>query len=199
MTCHVIDFGYEPRYGTSVDERPHSVALHRVPFKYYDADAPEATERGQVPITPPSSAMPPAKSPRSKTAAQGGAEVDALMATIDHPDKPGIQTIRSLVLALDPRIREEVKWNAPSFFIKDHFATFKLRPLSSIQLVLHTGAKVKADPKAFVVKDPLGLLKWAAKDRCLLTVGSGEEAIAKRAAIAAVLRSWIRQLESSDA
>ena len=143
--------------------------------------------------------MPKGKSPVARNASKGGAGVDALMETLEHPDKQSIQALRSLVLSLDPRIREEIKWNAPSFFIDDHFATFKLRPLSSIQLVLHTGAKVKENPKQFKVEDPHGLLKWADKDRCLLTVRSGEEITARRDAIAAILRSWIRQLDLPDA
>ena len=55
-------------------------------------------------------------------------EVDALMAALDHPGKDGIELLRQAILGIDPRIREEVKWNAPSFRLEDHFATFKLHP-----------------------------------------------------------------------
>ncbi|HKH48386.1 MAG TPA: DUF1801 domain-containing protein [Thermoanaerobaculia bacterium] len=72
---------------------------------------------------------------------KGSGAVDAFLATLEHPHKESIQALRSLILSLDPRIREEIKWNAPSFLIQDHFATFKLHPPTSIQLVLHTGAK----------------------------------------------------------
>ena len=70
--------------------------------------------------------------------------------------------------AADPRVREQIKWNAPSFLIEDHFATFKLYPPNAIQLVLHTGAKVKNHPKTFVVDDPHHLLQWVTGDRCVL-------------------------------
>jgi hypothetical protein len=59
--------------------------------------------------------------------------------------------------------------NAPSFALIDHFATFKLRPETTIQVVLHPGAKVKANPKALKVDAPTGLLTWAAPDRALVT------------------------------
>lgn len=129
---------------------------------------------------------------------KGSSAVDALMEGLDHPHKEFVQAIRALILSLDPRIKEAVKWNAPSFFIEDHFATFKLRPLSSIQLVLHTGVKVKANPKQFAVPDPQGLLKWPAKDRCVLTLGTAEEATSKRGAVAAIIRAWIQQLELAN-
>jgi hypothetical protein len=124
----------------------------------------------------------------------GSSAVDALLEETKHPDKESIQALRELILSLDARIREEVKWNAPSFYIKDHFATFKFRPLSSIQLVLHTGAKVKVNPKPFEVPDPQGLLVWAAKDRCVLTLHTAEDITLKRDSIAVIIETWIQQL-----
>ncbi|HEY1013276.1 MAG TPA: hypothetical protein VGE07_11265, partial [Herpetosiphonaceae bacterium] len=60
---------------------------------------------------------------------------------LDHPHKPAIAALREQILALDPRIREGIKWNAPSFALGDDFATFKLRPAETIQIVLHPGAR----------------------------------------------------------
>ena len=37
-----------------------------------------------------------------------------------------------------------------------------------------------------------GLLKWLAKDRCLVTLGVGKDIQIKRAAFEAVVREWIR-------
>ncbi len=124
----------------------------------------------------------------------GSPAVNAFMDKLDHPHKAAIQALRSLVLSLDSRIKEELKWNAPSFYLEDHFATFKLRPSETIQVVLHTGAKVKEAPRPFKVSDPEKLLKWAAKDRCIVTFSSAEDAKAKRESFAAIVRSWIRQL-----
>lgn len=134
----------------------------------------------------------------AKNMSKASAAVDALMNELDHPCKESIQALRALILSLDARIHEEVKWNAPSFYIADHFATFKLRPLSSIQLVLHTGAKVKANPKQFDVADPQNLLTWPAKDRCVLTLRSPEEAARHREAVAKIVTAWIKQLERNQ-
>jgi len=126
--------------------------------------------------------------------ARGTQEVALFLDDLQHPLKQGVLLLRERILKLDTRIREEVKWNAPSFMLDDHFATFKLRPVTAIQLVLHTGAKVKAEPKPFTVEDPEQLLKWAAKDRCVLTLSSVEEAQLKVAAVERIVAQWIKQL-----
>jgi len=125
---------------------------------------------------------------------RGTEEVARFLDDLQHPLKQGVLLLRECILRVDARIREEVKWNAPSFMLADHFATFKLRPVTAIQLVLHTGAKVKAAPKPFTVEDPEKLLKWAAKDRCVLTLRSVEEAELKVDAVERIVAQWIRQL-----
>lgn len=140
--------------------------------------------------------MPSSSRVSLKSKPMGSAAVDALMNELDHPCKESIDALRVLILSLDSRIHEEVKWNAPSFYIADHFATFKLRPLDSIQLVLHTGAKVRAHQVQFHIADPQGLLKWPAKDRCVLTLRSPEEAVLKREVVASIIKVWIQQLDS---
>jgi hypothetical protein len=121
-------------------------------------------------------------------------KVDAFMAQLEHPFKETIQDLRFLILASDPRVREQIKWNAPSFLIEDYFATFKLYPPNAIQLVLHTGAKVKNHPKTFVIDDPHNLLKWATGDRCVLILKSAEHARQMREAVASIIKQWIGQL-----
>ena len=121
-------------------------------------------------------------------------EVDDFLAKLEHPHKAGIAQLRKLILALNKKVSEEIKWNAPSFKLEDHFATFRVHPPKDIQLVLHTGAKVKAKAKTFTIDDPEGLLKWPAKDRCVLTLASTEELKANKAAVLRILEQWVAQL-----
>ncbi len=52
---------------------------------------------------------------------------------------------------------------------------------------------VPFDPEAvWRRKHPAGLLEWLAKDRCLVTLSDGKDLRAKRAALQALLREWIR-------
>lgn len=129
--------------------------------------------------------------------AQGRAvqhSVQDLLANLEHPHAAGILRLREIVLALDRRIAEEIKWNAPSFRIDDHFATFRLHPPKQIQLVLHTGAKAQSNDRSFVIDDPSGLLKWLASDRCVLTLANEAELSANEAAVQRIIQQWIEQL-----
>lgn len=124
-------------------------------------------------------------------------DVDAFLAALDHPRKPEIEAVRALILAADPRVREGVKWNAPSFYVTEHFATFKLRPADTVQVVFHTGARMSAVAGAMVIDDPAGLLTWAAPDRCVATLRDMDDVAAKRDAFASIVRQWIGQTAGS--
>ncbi|MFO0613331.1 MAG: DUF1801 domain-containing protein [Polyangiaceae bacterium] len=124
----------------------------------------------------------------------GAPTVKNFLAALDHPHKAAIERIRSMVLGLDPRITESIKWNAPSFQLEDHFATFKLHPPTKIALVLHTGAKAKGPPMAFAVDDPAGLMTWPAPDRALVTLKSEADLLAHEGALRRILEQWIAQL-----
>lgn len=119
--------------------------------------------------------------------------VAAFMKQLDHPLKREAEAVRRLILGVDPEIREGIKWNAPSFRTTEHFATFNLRAKDRIRLILHLGAKVKATAKEGIqVADPSGLLEWLARDRCLVSFTDENDLEAKRAALEAVVREWIR-------
>jgi len=120
--------------------------------------------------------------------------VEGLLAALVHPNKSGIVLLRKAILSSDPRIREEVKWNAPSFMLSDHFATFKLHPPGPIQLVLHTGAKPVRPPRQFVLKNTGDLVKWAASDRCILNIGDNAAAKAKLRLVIELVSQWVKQI-----
>jgi len=119
------------------------------------------------------------------------AEVDAYMGTLEHPMAAHVERLRSAILSADPRINESIKWNAPSFSIDDHFATFNLHYPDRIQIVLHAGAKVNPDAKQFEVADPAGLLKWAAVDRASVIFRSAAEVESRLDSFLDTLGQWI--------
>lgn len=63
--------------------------------------------------------------------------VDDYMAKLEHPYKAEVQALREIILGVHPGIREEVKWNAPSFSYKDYIATFNLRTHEHVHLIFH--------------------------------------------------------------
>lgn len=120
--------------------------------------------------------------------------VDTFMDKLEHPLKTEIETLRKIILAADQAVQEEIKWNAPSFYITEHFATFKLRPIQTVQIVFHTGAKVKKQSSAIAINDPSGLLEWVTKDRCLATFSDIHDVQTKQTSFTDIVRQWIQQL-----
>ena len=140
--------------------------------------------------------------PRAKPAAtsadadsQADPAVAAFLKALEHPLKKDIEAVRRIILGTSTEIREGIKWNAPSFRTSEYFATFFLRSRDRVQLVFHRGAKVKDNStRGVAVADPRGLIKWLAKERCIVTVGAGAEVKANRAALESIVRDWIRQM-----
>jgi len=134
--------------------------------------------------------------PRGKTKSRklvASTDVADYLDSLEHPHKAAVLAIRKLILSIDPRIKEEIKWNAPSFRIAEHFATFRLQPAPICQLVLHAGAKVRDRKFRITIPDPDGLLKWASPERCIVTFSSDADAKAKSARMKVILKSWIEQ------
>ena len=120
--------------------------------------------------------------------------VESFMEALEHPHKTAIQELRAFVRSIDSRINEEVKWNAPSFYLEDNFATLRVHPAPILQLVLHHGSKKHATPKLFQVVDPEGIVRRAAMDRCVITFASLADARSKMTPLRTIIVSWIQQL-----
>lgn len=72
--------------------------------------------------------------------------VDEFMAALDHPYKADVETMRAIINAIDPRIAEQVKWNAPSYSLNGvDMVTFNLWAKDKIHLVFHHAAVVGID------------------------------------------------------
>jgi len=119
------------------------------------------------------------------------AEVDAYMSALEHPMAAQVERLRASILNTDSRINESIKWNAPSFYIDDHFATFNLHYPDRIQIVLHAGAKPNPDAQQLEVSDPAGLLTWASVDRASVTFRSQTEVDEQLDAFLGILGQWI--------
>src|SRR5262245_39303542 len=74
--------------------------------------------------------------------------VDEFLEKLDHPLKPVVEAIRSTIRSVDSHITEGIKWNAPSFYCNEWFATANVRGKDSVMIVFHLGAKVKDNSTA---------------------------------------------------
>ena len=120
-------------------------------------------------------------------------EVETFLASLDHPFKQEILALRKIMLAADPSIAEDIKWNAPSFRTSEYFATFHLRAKDGVQLILHLGAKVRdTSISSNAIADPDALLEWLGKDRATIRFRDLKDIGAKQSAFADVIRRWIK-------
>lgn len=128
-------------------------------------------------------------------AAQQSVAVAEFLAALDHPCKAEIEALRKIILGAHADIGEGIKWNAPSFRTHEYFATFNLRSKVGVQLIFHTGAKVKASAtEGLAIDDPTGLLTWLAKDRASASFTDLKDIDTKRSALKRLVRAWIQQL-----
>ncbi|GAB3339246.1 DUF1801 domain-containing protein [Marilutibacter aestuarii] len=120
-------------------------------------------------------------------------EVAAFLRDLDHPRKDVVLALRGLVLDANPAIGEAIKWNAPSFHTREHFATMHLRSPHAVQLVLHMGAKKRQMPEN-AIDDPAGLLAWRGADRAIVALPDLAALEGDRGALTAIIQQWIVQL-----
>ena len=130
-----------------------------------------------------------------KPAAGGASEVDAFLAKLNDPRKETIAAVRQAILEAAPDIGEGIKWNMPSFRTADYFATTNLNPKGGVRLILHTGAKAKASGvTGAAVPDPDRVLQWLAKDRAMVGFDGPGAVAAKRGALQAIIKAWVKLL-----
>jgi hypothetical protein len=122
------------------------------------------------------------------------ADVETFLSSLDHPYTSEIRAIRQIVLGADASIIEGIKWNVPSFFTSEYFATFHLRAKDRVGLILHFGAK-KRDTTGITIADPELLLEWLGPDRAMIAFRDMNDVATKQPALTNIIRDWIRYVE----
>jgi hypothetical protein len=111
-----------------------------------------------------------------------------------HPSSDAINRVRQIIRDAVPSALESVKWNAPSFSMSDHFATFHLggkHRVPRFQVILHLGAKPQ--PEADMpsrITDPVGILEWRSPDRAIVTFDDESDVTSKESAFREIVRTW---------
>jgi hypothetical protein len=121
------------------------------------------------------------------------ADVEQYLAELHHPLKDGVLQLRAAILACDPAISEQVKWNAPSFrYGGEDRVTFRLQPRGRLQLIFHRGAKVRADTAGFTFADPTGLMTWPAPDRAVIDFPDLAAVATRQAQVTTLVKRWVQ-------
>lgn len=123
---------------------------------------------------------------RTKKHADDTPAVDEYMNRLDHSLKREVQAAREIIKGVDPRVTEEVKWNAPSFSCcGEYLATFNLRAAQHVHLVFH-------NPLVAQIASPI--LEGDYPDRRMAYFRDLEDLLAKRGELERVLRELIARL-----
>jgi hypothetical protein len=72
-------------------------------------------------------------------------EVDAWFAATDHPLKDVMLQVRSVILGVDGRVAECIKWKSPTFTFKGNIASIDPRAKRFVNLMFHQGALLPGD------------------------------------------------------
>ena len=105
-----------------------------------------------------------------------------------------ITILRQAILAADPSIVENEKWNSPNFTYDGvDRVTLRIHPKGGVQVIFHRGAKQRVDVDSFHFDDPTGLLDWPAPDRGVLSIANDAEASGLAPEITQLVRRWIAQ------
>ncbi len=136
-----------------------------------------------------------ASTKKTARAANPTSDVDAFLASLEHPYKSEVLALRQLILSVDDRISEGIKWNAPSFRTSEWFATFQLRAKDGVQVILHLGAKKGRELAPADFADPSSLLEWLGPDRASVKFRDMAQIERARPALVAILRQWLERVE----
>ncbi len=114
--------------------------------------------------------------------------VDDYMAALMHPFKAEVQALRDIIKGVDPRITEQIKWNAPSYRFTDYICTFHLHATQHVHLVFHNPA---------IASIPSPILEGDYVDRRMAYFKSMEDVHAKRAELEHVVRSLVEKMDTA--
>ena len=119
-------------------------------------------------------------------------EVNIFLDKANHPFRPEIDALRKIILAAQPELTENIKWNGPNYCIDgEDRITMKIYPRKQIQLVFHRGAKKMQQPKERLVEDTSGLLQWKENDRAVASFKSMEEIKNAEDKLKDIVKKWI--------
>jgi hypothetical protein len=69
-------------------------------------------------------------------------EVDTFVSELGHPLESAINAVRDIVLGVDARIIETIKWKSPTFVFDENIASIEPRSKKQVSVLFHQGAKL---------------------------------------------------------
>ncbi|MCI5059073.1 MAG: DUF1801 domain-containing protein [Flavobacteriales bacterium] len=110
-------------------------------------------------------------------------KVDEYLLKKAHPLDREIQLVRSIIMDVDPKIEETIKWSSPTFMYKGNMASFFMNAKKHVSLMFHKGA---------LINDDSGLLEGDGKEGRVAKFSSVEDIEDKKEALTNVVKEWMR-------
>lgn len=110
-------------------------------------------------------------------------EVDRFLEEKAHPLTDEIQSVREIILSVDPRITEAIKWKSPTFMYKGNIASYFMNAKKFVSLMFHKGA---------LIKDGHELLEGDGKEARVARFMDMEDIEQKKEALVSAISEWIR-------
>lgn len=106
--------------------------------------------------------------------------------TYENPQKELVRAVRSVILDVDSRMSEAIKWKAPTFMFRGNLASFYPRSTKHVALMFHTGA---------TLPDPTGLLEGEGGTSRVARFADADDLATKAYALRDLVRAWISSKE----
>lgn len=129
-----------------------------------------------------------------KSTGSGLNPVDDFINKLEHPLKDLVIQLRELILKSEPRLTEQVKWNAPSFcYNGDDRITMNLSKKEQVLLIFHLGAKSRDERKLeTIIKDPDKTLEWLSSNRAVMRFRSTADLKIFEPALKKNIAGWLK-------
>lgn len=112
-------------------------------------------------------------------------DVEAWFATRDHPLEAEMRRVRDLVLGVDARITEAIKWQTPTFVFEGNIASFSPSK-RFVSLMFHRGSEIPGDHPS---------LEGDGRLVRTMRFADAAEVEAKRGDLEAAIAAWCRSRE----
>ncbi len=110
-------------------------------------------------------------------------KVDKWFEKYDNPQKELVLAVRDIVLSVDDRVTEDIKWQAPTFIYRGNIASFFPKAKKNVSLMFHKGASIS---------DPSKLLEGDGDTSRVARFFDQEDLAKKKSALEGVILSWIK-------
>lgn len=120
--------------------------------------------------------------------------VEDFLSDLDGDKSLQVKTLRDSILAVEPKLEERIKWNAPSYVLdgEDRITFNLMNKQGVVKLVLHMGATRKEDKKgAPVMQEDSGLIEWSSDIRGMITFTSIEDVNSNMISLKRIIKDWL--------